>query len=227
MKLESLPYGMINMTEFCHLDIHVQNKESDDNDTGQMYLHIFVSSNMKGLCFCSVLQWHLGKEVLNTKCSPLCFHLPDHALHSCDHWPRIENFHNQAKLVSVIANSSYQQKKKKKKRGGGGELIDPLSNFCFWVQKWQNPNSLCLVGGSGWGQGRGVCWTTFQLLFLSSKMTKSQIPHVRGGGGGGLLLKQPLGGHVGFAIHRPTEVNHSMVPLADTSASGDHKKCFR
>ena len=31
----------------------------------------------------------------------------------------------------------------------------------------------------------------------------------------------PTSGHVGFAIYRPTQVNCSMVPLADKSASGN------
>ena len=31
-------------------------------------------------------------------------------------------------------------------------------------------------------------------------------------------------GHVGFAIYIPTVVNRSMVPLADTSASGNYKQ---
>ena len=41
------------------------------------------------------------------------------------------------------------------------------------------------------------------------------------GRGLGQLLTQLLGSHVGFAINRPTHVHRSMVPLADTAASGN------
>ena len=60
------------------------------------------------------------------------------------------------------------------------------------------------------------------------------------GQGGGELLTQLLmpnlpkpqswwrsvhpGSNVGFAIYKPTQVDRSMTPLADTSASGDHNK---
>ena len=38
-----------------------------------------------------------------------------------------------------------------------------------------------------------------------------------------MLLSQ-LGGHVGFAIYRPSHFDRSMVPLADTSACGNHNQ---
>ena len=46
--------------------------------------------------------------------------------------------------------------------GGRVGVVDLLSSFCCWVHKWL------------WFSGGG----TFQLWFISSKMTKSQIPLV-------------------------------------------------
>ena len=42
-------------------------------------------------------------------------------------------------------------------------------------------------------------------------------------GGQRELLVQILGDRLGFSMYRPTQAHRSMVPLADTSASGDHK----
>ena len=55
--------------------------------------------------------------------------------------------------------------------GGGGGAV--FSNFCSWVQNCLNPRFQYFVG-------EGV----FQLLFLSSKLSKSQIIFLAGVGEG-------------------------------------------
>ena len=87
----------------------------------------------------------------------------------------------------------------------------------------------------------------FQILILSPRLPKPKIPMSSGGragsqllmpsqnlpknpnfqcpvGEGGGLLIQLSGGYVGFAKQRRTCFHRSMVSLADTSASGEHKQ---
>ena len=59
-----------------------------------------------------------------------------------------------------------------------------LTYFFTFVPETKNdkiPNPPCLVGvrEEGEGTGEGGCWPTFQLLFPSTKMTKSQVPRVQ------------------------------------------------
>ena len=66
----------------------------------------------------------------------------------------------------------------------------------------------------GGGGGGGVVDRLFKVLFQTSKMTNSKVPYVF-----------YLSFFHKFAAHRGTQVDNNMVPLADISASGDHKNC--